>query len=84
MYQVYVLYSPSFKKSYTGFTSDLEGRLKSHNSLSTKGFTLKYRPWILIYSEQYESKKDAMKRERELKSGRGREFIRRIIEERSL
>ena len=84
MFTVYVLYSPSFKKFYTGFTSNLEGRLKSHNSLSTKGFTLRYRPWILIYTEQFELKKDAIKREKELKSGRGREFIRKIIEEREL
>jgi putative endonuclease len=84
MYFVYVLYSPSFKKPYTGFTSDLEARLESHNSLGIKGFTLKYRPWVLIYSEQYEFKNDAIKRERELKSGRGREFIRKIIEESGL
>jgi putative endonuclease len=84
MHFVYVLYSPTFKIPYTGYTSDMEARLKSHNSLATKGFTLKYRPWILVYSEQFELKKDALKRERELKSGRGREFIRKIIEERGL
>ena len=34
-----------------------------------------YRPWEVIYSEGYENKKTAMQREKELKSGVGREGI---------
>ncbi|HEU5290282.1 MAG TPA: GIY-YIG nuclease family protein [Cyclobacteriaceae bacterium] len=67
-----------------GYTSDLEARLNSHNVLATKGFTVKYWPWILVYSEKFDSKKDALKLERELKSGRGREFIWKIIEQQGL
>ncbi len=79
MYHVYVLHSPSFDKIYIGFTSDLEARIKSHNYLATKGFTIRYRPWKLVYTEEYNTKSEAMKRERQLKSARGREFIRSLI-----
>ena len=47
-YTVYVLYSESFDKHYTGFTSDLTKRLQSHNELGAKGWTKKYRPWKVI------------------------------------
>ena len=79
MYYVYAIYSKSFNKIYVGYTSDLEARLTSHNYLATKGFTIKYRPWVLIYSEEFNLKSDAIKREKELKTAQGREFIWNII-----
>ena len=79
MYHVYALYSPSFEKIYIGYTSNLEERLRSHNHLSTKGYTLRYRPWKLIYTEDYQTKREAMAREKQLKSAKGREFIWSII-----
>jgi putative endonuclease len=76
---VYILYSKKFNKHYTGFTSNIIERFKSHNSLETKGYTLKFRPWEVIYLEFFYSKPDAMKREKHLKSGVGREFIQKFI-----
>ncbi len=76
---VYILYSQKFNKNYTGFTSNLIERFKSHNLLETKGYTLKFRPWEVIYVEFFYSKSDAMKREKYLKSGVGREFIQDLI-----
>ncbi len=78
MYTVYVLYSEKFDKHYTGFTSDFEGRMLSHNMLGTKDWSRRYRPWKVILAEEYTTKRDAMKRERWLKSGAGREFIRAL------
>jgi putative endonuclease len=75
MYTVYVLYSREYEKIYIGFTSNLESRMKSHNYLSKKGYTIKYRPWEVVYTESYETKSEAMKREKQLKSSRGRRFI---------
>jgi putative endonuclease len=49
--------------------------------LHTKGWTIKFRPWILIYKEEYELKVDAMKREKQLKSAKGREFIWKLLNE---
>ncbi len=80
MYTVYVLYSETYEKIYIGYTSDLENRLLSHNKLSNKGYTVKYRPWKVVYTEEYSDKNDALKREKQLKSAKGREFIRTVIE----
>ena len=74
-YTVYVLYSRSFDKIYIGYTSNLAQRLRSHNELSEKGWTVKYRPWELVYKESFTTKSAAMRRERELKSARGRAFL---------
>ena len=79
MFTVYVLYSEKFDKIYIGFTSNLPQRLLSHNELATKGWTIKFRPWIVIYTEEYDQKPDALKREKQLKSFRGRQFIRNLI-----
>ncbi len=76
---VYILYSEKFNKTYTGFTSNLLERFKSHNELGTKGYTIKFRPWTLIHVEFFNEKKDAMKREKFLKTGQGRLFIKSLI-----
>ena len=79
-FTVYVLYSPSSGRTYTGFTSNLEQRILSHNSLATKGYTLKFRPWVVIHTELFQSKQEAMAREKQLKTGAGRQFIKNIIQ----
>jgi len=79
MFTVYVLYSAKFNQIYIGFTSDLVNRFLSHNELATKGHTIKYRPWVIAYTEEYKTKSEAMKRESQLKSANGRKFIWEII-----
>jgi putative endonuclease len=79
MYTVYVLYSKDYDKIYIGFTSNLDERLLSHNVLGNKGWTIKFRPWIVVYKEEYEAKSMAMRREKELKTAKGREFIWKMI-----
>jgi putative endonuclease len=69
-YTVYCLYSFKYDKIYVGYTSDLMSRFHSHNSLAIKGYTLRYRPWIVAYTEKLESKSAAMKREKESNSFR--------------
>ena len=75
MFKVYVLYSKKFNKIYIGYTSNLEARFLSHNQLSHKGYTVKFRPWVIAFSEHYTSKQEAMAREKFLKSGKGRAFV---------
>jgi len=79
MFTVYVLYSKKFNKIYVGFTSDLEKRFLSHNELGIKGWTRNFRPWKIIHTETFATKVEAMKREKQLKSSKGRETIREII-----
>ena len=80
-FYVYVLHSEAYDKLYIGFTADLQARILSHNELAKKGYTIKFRPWKLFYSECFQSKASALKREKELKSARGRKFIRDLIVE---
>ena len=75
----YILYSEHYKKIYIGFTSNLIQRFYSHNKIASKGYTKRYRPWIVIYVKFYRSKKEAMSKEKYLKSGVGRQFIYNII-----
>ena len=84
MFTVYVLYSEAHNKIYIGFTSNMEQRLLSHNELGTKGYTKRYRPWVVAHTEQYTDKGSAMKREKELKSSRGRNWIWGMLSDRGL
>ena len=79
MFTVYVLYSKTHDKIYVGLTSNLITRFHSHNKLSTKGWTIKFRPWMVIYTEVYGDKGDGSIREKSLKSARCRKFIREDI-----
>ena len=76
---VYILYSRSSGKTYTGMTSDLITRFQFHNSKSKKGYTTKFRPWIVIHVDFFNSKIEALKREKELKTGKGRDWVKRNV-----
>ncbi|WP_262710297.1 GIY-YIG nuclease family protein [Mucilaginibacter psychrotolerans] len=76
---MYALYSPTFNQIYIGSTSDMANRFLSHNELATKGHTIKYRPWVIAHIEEYPTKAEAVKREKQLKTANGRQFIRGIV-----
>ena len=76
---VYILFSKNYNKTYTGFTSNLIERFKSHNVLGVKGYTIKYRPWEVVYVAFFTSKAEALRKEKFLKAGNGREFIKELI-----
>ncbi len=77
MYTVYVLENKLKKFHYTGMTSDLSRRLYEHTSGYSKT-TKRYLPVALIYSEVYDTRTAARTREKYLKSGAGREFLKSI------
>lgn len=52
---------------YTGWTNDLERRLAAHNDGSGARYTRARRPVRLVYSEQCESKGQALSREVKIK-----------------
>jgi putative endonuclease len=84
MFTVYALYSPSFNKLYIGYTANLENRLRSHNEMATKGYTIRYRPWTLVHQEKFVTKKDALARERALRSANGRAFLWDLIKSKNV
>lgn len=80
MYTVYAIYNRKNQKIYIGQTVDLEVRLEQHNHKTFKGYTSRFDGlWDLIYSEEAYSRDEALKREKQLKSFRGREFIKQRI-----
>ena len=80
---VYVI-SNEAGKTYIGHTNDFEQRLKRHNGIlksKSRSYTRKQGgKWKLIYSEMYGNRTEAMQREKQLKSFRGRVFIKSQIE----
>lgn len=83
MYYVYFLKSLSREKHYIGVSQDLKKRLEEHNSGSTKS-TKPYRPWTIIYKEEFLDKHQAYKREFFLKSPKGYLEKKKIVENNKL
>ena len=79
MYFVYVIGSKTRGTKHIGQTNNLERRIKEHNSRIGR-FTSNKGPWVLLYSEVFESRELAIQREKVLKSGKGRELIRDIVQ----
>ena len=78
MYEVYVLKSNKDGLRYVGSGSDAQERLRRHNKGDYR-FTKGHRPWQLVYSEKFETRAEAVQRERFLKSGQGRKWLDEIL-----
>jgi putative endonuclease len=74
MFFVYALTSIPRNYIYVGLTNDLERRTNEHNSGFERA-TRPYRPFKLIFSESFETRAEARKKEKYLKSGIGKEFL---------
>jgi len=78
---VYVLLNPP-GKTYVGQTADIERRVAQHNDPQCR-LTLHTKrhigPWRLLHSEEFSTRSAAMRREKELKSGKGRDWIQREL-----
>jgi len=79
IFTVYVIYSSKHKKHYVGQTKDIDDRVFRHNSGMVKS-TKHFLPWKIIHSEKYGTRSESMKREKWLKSGIGRKFIKELLE----
>lgn len=77
MYIVYAIKSLSKNYIYVGLTSNLEKRLLYHNRGYEKT-TKPYAPFILIYTETFENRISARNKEKYLKSGIGKQFLRSL------
>ena len=75
MHYVYILISKKDGKFYTGSTSDLKRRLNEHNAGKVES-TKRRKPLLLVYYEACLDEKDARQREKYLKSGMGKKYIR--------
>lgn len=85
MFYVYVVKNSSNDRIYIGQTDNPEERLKRHNGLlptKEKSFTFKNKGkglWEIFYQEEFSTRKEAMTREKQLKSFQGRLFLKNKI-----
>jgi putative endonuclease len=77
-FYVYILQSQKDLKYYIGFTTDLEKRVEYHNCGRQRA-TKKRIPFNLIYNEGFKSKKEALKREKQIKSFKGGKAFKALI-----
>ncbi len=78
MYFVYILYSKTYDRYYIGQCQELSARLTRHNTgvvLSTKA----YRPWEIVYSENYATRAADTIREKEIKNKKSRKYIEYLL-----
>ena len=76
---VYIIRSENSGRLYKGITENVQERLNEHNTgkqKSTKG----YRPWNLVYLEEFSSRVEARNREKYFKSGVGREYLKEKLD----
>ena len=78
MYFVYAIKSITKNYIYVGMSNNLERRLKEHNNGESKS-TKAYKPFVLIFSEQLETRETARKKEKFLKSGIGKEYLKTLF-----
>lgn len=76
MFYAYVLKSLKNGRNYVGSTDNLNRRICEHNSGQSK-YTSSTRPFRLVYFERFKTRIEAVQREMFLKSGKGREFLKK-------
>ncbi len=79
MYYVYVLQSTVADKTYIGRSAHHDERFKAHNA-GRGGWPKHYRPWTRVLLQEYPDRASAGKRERYLKSGWGRKWLKEYLE----
>jgi putative endonuclease len=78
MYFVYVIKSLKYDWNYVGITNDIQRRIQQHNAGQNKS-TKHYKPFKLIFSEEFPDRITARKREKYLKSAAGRRWMKSIL-----
>ena len=77
---MYIIQSEEDGWTYTGHTKDIQKRLREHNNEKTSATRL-HKPFKLVYAEECTSRSEAMKREKFLKTGKGRDLKKELLEQ---
>jgi len=77
-YKVYILYSAEMDRYYVGYASNIEDRMQKHLS-NHNGYTSKAKDWVIVYKENFDTKAEAYKRERQIKSWKSRKKIEELV-----
>ena len=78
MFYVYVIQAKE-GRFYIGSTEDITKRLQQHNSKQFRGWTNRFNDWKLVYSEQFDTRTDAIKREKQIKSMKGGKAFKMLV-----
>ena len=76
---VYILESEENGRYYVGRSQDPERRVEHHNTTST-GFTSRYRPWTLVFTQEFPTKEEAVEAEQLIKSWKNKKMTRYVVE----
>ena len=77
-FYVYIIYSPLIDQYYIGHAENLNDRLFRHNNSGSKA-TKKANDWKLVYTEIFDLRSEAVKREIEIKKKKSRKYIELLI-----
>ena len=72
MFQVYAIYSSKFDEIYIGYSVKAEKRLASHNHEKNKGYTKRYQPWEMVFTEDLDSIAEVMKKRKRIENWKGK------------
>ena len=78
-FYVYILYSKVIDKYYVGQSDNVDERLKSHLA-GISGYTSVAQDWIVAYTEVFETRSEAIKRENQIKKKKSRKYIDWLIQ----
>lgn len=78
MFYTYIIYSPTIDQFYIGHCQDLQDMLVGHNN-SRSLATNKANDWVIVYSKQFDSRKEANHLEMILKRKKSRKYIEWLI-----
>ncbi len=81
LYYVYILYSAQLNEYYIASTQDVSQRLEKHLQ-NHKGFTGKAKDWELKYTETFNARDEALRRELQIKKWKSRKLIEKLINDR--
>jgi putative endonuclease len=77
-FYLYILKSKSSNKYYTGISQNPEVRLTYHNTIE-KSYTSRYKPWEIVFTKEYSSKKEALAVEKKVKLWKSKKMIERLL-----
>ncbi len=78
MFKVYIIFSAFLDRYYVGSTANIEDRLVRHKNSGSKS-TKSASDWELVYSEEFDTRSEAVMREREIKGKKSRKYLESLI-----
>ena len=79
MYWVYIIYCKPFDRYYIGYSEDPNHRLIEHNEGINRSTKFGAPDWVLVYTESFRSRIDAMRREKAIKARKSKKYIQSLI-----